>query len=314
MSDLPRAVVISGPTGVGKSAVALRLAEWLPVEIISVDSAQVYQGLDVGSAKPDRQIRSALRHHLIDIRDAAQSYSAGEFVTDAGRLIREISDRGHVPLLVGGTMLYFRALFGGLAAMPTANAAVRQQVDQRATQFGWPALHAELAKIDPVAASRIHPNDPQRIQRALEVHTLSGRTITELQTAARAPAVADFLRIALLPNSRAALHEQIRLRLDAMLAAGFLQEVRALKARGDLTDRSNSIRAVGYQQLWQHLDGRYGWDETLQRVLAATRQLAKRQLTWINHDRAWRCIDADDAAERQRLVCEHVRKFCSARA
>ena len=314
MSDLPRAVVISGPTGVGKSAVALRLAELLPVEIISVDSAQVYQGLDVGSAKPDRQTRSALRHHLIDIRDAAQSYSAGEFVTDAGRLIREISERGHVPLLVGGTMLYFRALFGGLAAMPTANATVRQQVDQRAAQFGWPALHAELAKIDPVAASRIHPNDPQRIQRALEVHKLSGRTITELQTAARAPAVADFLRIALLPNSRAALHEQIRLRLDAMLAAGFLQEVRALKARGDLTDRSNSIRAVGYQQLWQHLDGRYGWDETLQRVLAATRQLAKRQLTWINHDRAWRCIDADDAAERQRLVCEHVRKFCSARA
>ncbi len=308
MSALPRAVVICGPTGIGKSDLALQLAQSLPIEIISVDSAQVYRGLDIGTAKPDAVTRAAVAHHLIDIRDAAQSYSAGDFVGDSGRLIRDIASRDRLPVLVGGTMLYFRALFGGLAAMPQGNPDIRQHIDNRAALLGWPAVHAELAAIDPVAAARIHPNDPQRIQRALEVHALSGRTITELQSETRADPVADFLRIALLPGSRAQLHERLRLRLEAMFDAGFVAEVQQLRARGDLQLMSNSVRAVGYQQLWQHLDGAFGLDEAKDRVLTATRQLAKRQLTWINNDSAWLRLDAD-APRLPDTLRQHVNQF-----
>ena len=310
MRELPQAVVISGPTGIGKSQAALELAKAVPLEIISVDSVQVYRGLDIGTAKPDALARRAVAHHLIDIRDAADSYSAGDFVADAGRLIGEISNRGRLPVLVGGTMLYFRALFGGLAAMPLGDTQFRQHVDNRAALHGWPTLHAELAAIDPIAASRIHPNDPQRIQRALEVHALTGRTITQLQAETRAEPVASFLRIALVPSSRSELHERLRRRLTAMFAAGFVGEVQALHARADLSRRSNAVRAVGYQQLWQHLDGDFGLEQAQARVLAATRQLAKRQLTWINNDPAWLRVDAD-AATRRPTVCELVRDFLS---
>lgn len=293
MSLQPLAVVICGPTGAGKSAAALQLAQSMPVEIISVDSAQVYRGFDIGTAKADAAARARVVHHLIDIRDPTETYSAGEFVTDAGGLIRQISARGRLPLLVGGTMLYFRALFGGLAAMPQADPAVRQQIDEQAAREGWPALHARLATIDPHAAARIHPNDPQRIQRALEVHALSGRTITELQADTRAEPVAELLRLALVPAERSVLHTLNARRFDDMMRAGFLEEVRALRARGDLRSDSNSVRAVGYRQLWQHLEGEFGLDEAVQRAQAATRQLVKRQLTWLNADSQWLRVDME---------------------
>ena len=283
----PNALVLTGPTGIGKSALALRLAAHLPIEIISVDSAQVYRGFDIGTAKADRNTRATVPHHLIDIREPADTYSAGEFVADVGRLVREIAARDRLPVLVGGTMLYFRALFGGLAPLPQANPEYRQHVDNRARHEGWPALHAELGVIDPVAAARIHPNDPQRIQRALEVHALSGRTITELQALTRAEPVAQLLRMALLPVDRGALHVLNAQRFDAMMHAGFLEEVRGLRARGDLRGDSNSMRAVGYRQLWQHLDGDLTLNEAIQRANAGTRQLVKRQLTWINSDPHW---------------------------
>ena len=288
----PHAVVIAGPTGIGKSALALRLASNRPIEIISVDSAQVYRGFDIGTAKADRAARAAVAHHLVDIREPTGSYSAGEFVADVGRLVREIATRGRLPVLVGGTMLYFRALFGGLAPLPQADPEYRQHVDTRARHEGWPALHAELAVIDPVAAARIHPNDPQRIQRALEVHALSGRTITELQALTRAEPVAQLLRVAMLPVDRVALHALNAQRFDAMMRAGFLDEVRGLHARGDLRGDSNCMRAVGYRQLWQHVIGELSLDEAVQRAKAGTRQLVKRQLTWINSDPGWLRVSA----------------------
>lgn len=291
----PRALVIAGPTGIGKSALALQLASEHPIEIISVDSAQVYRGLDIGTAKPDTATRSAVAHHLIDIREPPDGYSAGEFVADAQRLLGEVAARGRLPVLVGGTMLYYRALFGGLAALPRANPEFRQHVDERAAREGWPALHAELTKIDPVAAARIHPNDPQRIQRALEVHAVSGRTITELQ--AQTPAQADLrlLRVAIVPGDRAALHALNDARFDAMMQAGLLEEVRQLKARGDLQADSSSMRAVGYRQLWQHLAGELTLAEAVLKAKTATRQLVKRQLTWINNDAAWQRIASSGA-------------------
>jgi tRNA dimethylallyltransferase len=271
-----------GPTGAGKSAAALALAQWLPAEIVSVDSALVYRGLDIGTAKPDAAMRARVPHHLIDILDPAQPYSAGQFVRDAVAAIEAIQARGRIALLTGGTMLYFHALLHGLAELPVADPDLRRELDERAARVGTAALHAELARVDAQAAARIHPNDPQRVQRALEVFYLTGQPISELQSGQRPP-LAGFptVSIVLSPASRAVLHQRIEERFLAMMAAGFLEEVRALRARGDLNAQTPAMRAVGYRQLWAHLDGTYGLEEGVRRGIVATRRLAKRQLTWL---------------------------------
>jgi tRNA dimethylallyltransferase len=278
----PTAVLLMGPTGAGKSALALELAARLPLEIISVDSALVYRGMDIGTAKPDKQTRERIRHHLIDIRDPSASYSAGEFVRDATRVMQEIWGRGLHPLLVGGTMLYFHALTEGIAELPEANAEVRAAIDAQAAREGWASMHAQLARIDPQAAARIHLNDPQRIQRALEVFRLTGQTITRLQQPRR-PSIgaADVVELALAPAERSLLHARIGARFEAMMAAGFLDEVRTFYDRGDLSREHPSMRAVGYRQLWDYLTGASSLQQATEKAVIATRQLAKRQLTWL---------------------------------
>ena len=287
--------VLTGPTGTGKSDVALRLAREFPLELISVDSAQVFRGLDIGSAKPDAGTRAAVPHHLLDLVDPAESYSAGQFVRDAARAIDEIEGRGRIPLLVGGTMLYLRALIGGIAEMPEGSDAVRASIDADAARLGWPALHARLAAVDAAAAARIHPNDAQRIQRALEVHAVGGRPISELQKATKPAVEREFVVAALIPADRARLHAALDARFDAMLQAGLLGEVRSLWARGDLTDAHPAVRAVGYRQLWAHLAGGYPLETAVARAQAATRQLAKRQMTWLRSMPDIRVFDPYDA-------------------
>jgi tRNA dimethylallyltransferase len=277
-----RAILLMGPTGSGKSDLAMRLAETLPIEIVSVDSALVYRGMDIGTAKPTAADRARTTHHLIDIRDPAESYSAGEFTRDAQRAMQEIWQRGRQPLLVGGTMLYFHALTHGIAALPEADAEVRAAIDSQAASSGWAAVHAELHQVDPAAAARIHVNDPQRIQRALEVYRLTGETITSLQQQ-RVSVFddVDVTEFAVAPLERRDLHTRIEIRFGAMLASGLLAEVRALFERGDLSMEHSSMRAVGYRQLWRHLAGWCGLSEAGIQAIAATRQLAKRQLTWL---------------------------------
>lgn len=278
---LPAGIAILGPTGSGKSALAMQLAAQLPAEIISVDSAQVYRGMDIGTAKPTPEERAAVPHHLIDIREPEQVYSAGEFRADCVAAIDAIAARGRVPLLVGGTMLYYRALFAGLAELPTADEAVRAGIDERAAREGWPALHAELAVRDPAGAARIHPNDAQRIQRALEVLALSGRPLDAHWADEQKLDFSAWQIVILEPADRAQLHARLAARLDAMLAAGFVEEVRHLVARGTLIEDSPSMRLVGYRQLLEYVWGRQSLSESTARALAATRQLAKRQLTWL---------------------------------
>jgi tRNA dimethylallyltransferase len=274
--------LILGPTASGKSAVALAIAREGPVEIVSVDSALVYRGMDIGTAKPSRTELEEVPHHLIDIIDPAQAYSAARFAQDAQRLIGEIRARGRLPLLVGGTMLYVKALIEGLHALPGANAAVRATLDEEAAREGWPALHARLARVDPATAARLAPGDAQRIQRALELYELTGEPMSRLLEArAAARSTERFVCIALEPSDRAQLHALIEARLRAMLEAGFVDEVRGLRARGDLHPGLPSMRCVGYRQIWEHLDGRYDLRTTTDRAIAATRQLAKRQLTWL---------------------------------
>jgi len=274
--------VLTGPTGAGKTDWAIRLAKRAPVEIVSVDSALVYCGLDIGTAKPPRELRARVPHHLIDICDPVESYSAGRFVTDALAAIRSIHSRRRVPLLVGGTMLYLRALLQGLATLPTAAPELRAKLDARAREEGWPALHAELEQLDPEAAARIAPNDSQRIQRALEVCLSAGEPISKLQRDTVSPLAGWPLRQwALVPVERSTLHNRLAERFTTMMAAGFLEEVRSLRARGDLTPHQPSMRAVGYRQLWGYLDGSYDLTEAVRRGVIATRQLAKRQLTWL---------------------------------
>jgi tRNA dimethylallyltransferase len=298
MSQRPIAV-LTGPTGTGKTDIALALARVMPresaLEIVSVDSAQVYRGLDIGSAKPSAEVRAQVPHHLVDLVDPSTSYSAGQFVRDAVRAIEDIESRGRVPLLVGGTMLYLRALTGGIATLPEGSAGFRAAIDAEAARDGWPALHARLAGVDPAAAARIHPNDAQRIQRALEVHAVGGRPLSELQVATRPALARDFLVCALLPTDRARLHADLARRFAQMMSAGLLDEVRALHARGDLTDAHPAIRAVGYRQLWAHLDGSYSLDVAVERAVAATRQLAKRQMTWLRWMTNIRTFDPYDA-------------------
>jgi tRNA dimethylallyltransferase len=282
MSESKRPIaVLTGPTGTGKSDLALRLAREFPVEIVSVDSAQVFRGMDIGSAKPDAPTRAAVAHHLLDVVDPAGSYSAGQFVRDAARAIDDVESRGRIPLLVGGTMLYLRALIGGIAELPGGSEEIRAALDAEAARLGWPALHARLAAIDAAAARRIHPNDAQRIQRALEVHAVTGEPISAHQARTKSPLAREFVVVALIPADRARLHAALDARFAAMMDAGLLDEVRALRARGDLTDSHPAIRAVGYRQLWAHLSGAYPLDTAVSRAQAATRQLAKRQMTWL---------------------------------
>jgi tRNA dimethylallyltransferase len=284
------ALLLMGPTGAGKSDIALELAERFPFEIVSVDSAQVYRGMDIGTAKPELAIREKIPHHLIDIRDPAMSYSAGEFVRDAAEAMRQIWAKGRQPLLVGGTMLYYHALTVGLAELPEADIRIREQIDGQAAASGWASLHEELARVDPQAAARIHVNDPQRIQRALEVYRATGTPITRLQqNRGRVFEGVEVLEIAVTPRDRSDLHRRIAARFEAMIASGFLAEVRALYERTDLTAEHPSMRAVGYRQAWMFLAGRCGLDEAQEKAVVATRQLAKRQLTWLRrrHTATW---------------------------
>jgi tRNA dimethylallyltransferase len=277
-----KALFLLGPTASGKTAVAMHLAQRFPVEIVSVDSAQVYRGMDVGTAKPTRQMRERVPHHLIDVVDPTGSYSAGRFRADALRLAGEIDARGRIPLFAGGTMLYFRALTAGLADLPAADAGLRAEIESMAARAGWPALHAELASLDPVTAARLEPTDAQRIQRALEVHRLTGRPISQLQARRAASAMPfDALQVALEPSERSVLHERIRVRFEAMLAEGLVEEVLSLRRRFRLEAGLPSMRAVGYRQVWQTLEGEKPAATLADRGAAATRQLAKRQLTWL---------------------------------
>ena len=300
---------LAGPTACGKSAAALAVAERLaprwPVEIVSVDSALVYRGMDIGTAKPAPAERAAVPHHLLDLLDPGERYSAARFVADAGASILAIQARGALPLLVGGTMLYFKALFDGLDALPAADAAVRARIDDEARCLGWPALHAELARVDPTAAARIAPLDAQRIQRALEVQRLSGRPLSDWHTGRSARSRPPL--VSLEPADRGWLHARIGQRFAAMIDAGFVDEVRGLRARGDLDPGMASMRAVGYRQAWQALDAG-DLRPLAAQATAATRQLAKRQLTWLR-SMPWREVvaaDAGDAADRVVAIAERV--------
>jgi tRNA dimethylallyltransferase len=300
------AVLLAGPTCAGKTALALELAACYPVEIVSVDSAQVYRGMDVGTSKPPAAIRQRVPHHLIDVCDPAERYSAGRFRRDALELIRAIRARGRVPLLTGGTMLYFRALMHGIAPLPEADPEVRARIEERARQAGWPSLHAELAARDPDAASRIRPADGQRIQRALEVIELTGERISVLQRLAE-PSSLRLAAFAIVPGDRAALYRRIDERFVAMMDEGFLDEVRALHARGDLHPDLPSLRSVGYRQLWAHLTGGCALDEAVAAGQRATRNLAKRQLTWLRGDEAWHRLEAledQELAPMMRVMAE----------
>ena len=308
-----RYLALAGPTASGKTAAALAIARDLPVEIISVDSALVYRGMDIGTAKPSATELAAVPHHLIDIRDPLHAYSAAEFCTDARRLIADITARGKLALLVGGTMLYFKALAEGLDDMPRADPVLRAEIEARSRALGWPALHAELAQVDPVTAARLNPADSQRIQRALEVYRLSGQPMSSLHAIKKiaidpistgsegqndAKNLPDQrLLISLEPTDRAWLHARIAQRFDAMLAAGLLDEVQTLRARGDLNPDLPSMRCVGYRQAWEALDGQWPMAELRDRGVFATRQLAKRQITWLRASPERRAIpcEAPDA-------------------
>ncbi len=277
-------ICLMGPTASGKTALAIELVQQCNAEIISVDSALIYRGMDIGTAKPSAAELAIAPHHLIDILDPANAYSAADFRQDALRLIADIHQRGKIPLLVGGTMLYFKALIDGISQLPEADPAIRAAIEAQAAIEGWAALHQELASYDPISAERIHPNDPQRINRAVEVYRLTGRSLTELTAEKSEPFPYQACQFAIAPTERSVLHERIAQRFELMLAQGFEQEVQALKQRADLHADLPSMRCVGYRQMWDYLDGLVTYDEMVYRGIAATRQLAKRQLTWL---RSW---------------------------
>jgi len=277
----PTAYALLGPTASGKSRRALELAARHPVEIVSVDSAQVYRDMDIGTAKPSPQERARVPHHLIDLVDPTESYSAGRFRSDAIRAVEDILARGRIPLLVGGTMLYYRALAQGIDALPAAQPALRARIEARAARLGWPALHAELARVDPAGAARLSPNDAQRIQRALEVWEVSGEPLSALQRRAVQALPFRLRAYALIPEDRADLHRRIAERFERMLRDGLVDELVALRARYVLHAGLPSMRCVGYRQVWAYLEGEYGKDQLRDKAIAATRQLAKRQLTWL---------------------------------
>ena len=299
-------LAVAGPTASGKTAAAMAIAGQYPVEIISVDSALVYRGMDIGTAKPTAAQLSAVPHHLVNIRDPLRAYSAAEFVRDTQRLVAEINTRGKIALLVGGTMMYFKSLMQGLHDMPPADAALRAALEREASEIGWPAMHARLALLDPQTASRLQPQDSQRIQRALEVFQVSGRRLSSFHHADRASAsqrpFAAMPLVSLEPTQRPLLHARIAERFDAMLAAGFVDEVAALRARGDLTADLPAMRCVGYRQAWEALDGRWPMHELRDRGVFATRQLAKRQLTWLRSMPQRQLLACDDPSVLDRLM------------
>lgn len=280
----PLAICLMGPTASGKTDLAMSLRQHLPVELISVDSALIYRGMDIGTAKPTPEELAAAPHRLIDIKDPSESYSAADFAADALREMNEIHANGRIPLLVGGTMLYFKALLEGLSPLPSADPTVRAEIEKQASEIGWKALHDELSRIDPESAARIHPNDPQRLSRALEVYRISGQTLTTLTRQKRPPLPFRTAQFAIVPDQRERLHQRIEQRFLSMLDQGFESEVRALFERGDLHPGLPSIRCVGYRQMWAYLEGEIDHRDMVAKGVAATRQLAKRQITWL---RGW---------------------------
>jgi len=308
----PFCINLAGPTAAGKTAAALAIAQEHDCEIISVDSALVYRGMDIGTAKPSAAELATVPHHLINIRDPLQAYSAAEFVSDTHALIADISARGKLPLLVGGTMLYFKALADGIDPMPAANAEVRARIESEAQQLGWPAMHAQLAQVDPATAARLAPADSQRIQRALEVYRLSGLPLSHFQVRKDAAPKSSAPLIALEPQDRAWLHTRIAQRFDLMLAQGLVEEVKTLRARGDLHPNLPSMRCVGYRQVWEALDGVTPTSEVRDKGVFATRQLAKRQITWLRSMPA-RQVVACDAPDALGQVLRVVRSLLEQR-
>ena len=304
----PPAILLMGPTASGKTAVAVQLATTLPCEIISVDSAMVYKDMDIGTAKPDAETLKRAPHHLINVIEPHESYSAARFRDDALTLMREITERGNIPLLVGGTMLYFKALVEGLNDLPEADSTIRLIIETMADEDGWPAVHDKLRKVDPETAARLEPNDSQRIQRALEIYYITGKSMTDLL---KKPKYVYFpytpIRIALLPGDRAVLHERIAQRFDAMLAAGLVQELRQLREDYSLDPDTPAMRCVGYRQAWDHITGKISLEELREQGIAATRQLAKRQLTWLRSAEEFTEFDclADNVGDR---VLEYIRQ------
>lgn len=304
--DQPPAIFIMGPTASGKTALSIALRQRLPVELVSVDSALIYRGMDIGTAKPSAAELALAPHRLIDIRDPAESYSAADFRKDALKEMADITAAGRIPLLVGGTMLYFKALLDGLSPLPSADPQVRQRIEQQAAELGWEVLHQQLAEIDPVAAARIHPNDPQRLSRALEVFFISGKTLTELTKISGETLPYRVHQFAIAPISRELLHQRIELRFHQMLDAGFETEARALFDRGDLHTDMPAIRCVGYRQMWSYLSGEIDYDDMVYRGICATRQLAKRQMTWLRGWGSVQWLDSDKPGEALDSVIQVV--------
>ncbi|MDN4502097.1 tRNA (adenosine(37)-N6)-dimethylallyltransferase MiaA [Alteromonadaceae bacterium BrNp21-10] len=300
-NDLPLAISLMGPTASGKTALAIELCQRMPCEIISVDSALIYKGMDIGTAKPTVEELTQAPHRLIDIKDPAEIYSVAEFRTDALREMQDIQQRGNIPLLVGGTMMYFKALIEGLSPLPEADSTIRAELAAEAEQYGWQHLHEQLTDVDPISAKRIHPNDPQRLTRALEVYRMSGKSLTELSENKLPPIPYNLQQFAIAPQDRSVLHDRIAQRFEQMLQQGFEQEVAELRKRANLHLDLPSIRCVGYRQMWQYLDGQITKDDMIFRGIAATRQLAKRQLTWL---RGWQNVQwLDTFAENN---AEHI--------
>ena len=298
----PPVICLMGPTASGKTALAMALQEALPCDIVSVDSALIYRDMDIGTAKPTQAELLKYPHRLINLRDASESYSAADFCHDALAEIAQIRSNNRIPLLVGGTMMYFKSLIEGISPLPAANPEIRQAIESEAADKGWQAMHDQLAEIDPVSAKRIHPNDPQRLTRALEVYRLSGNTLTQLTEIKGNKLEGDVLQLAITPKERSTLHDRIALRYQQMIDQGFEEEVVKLKSRGDLTQDLPSIRCVGYRQMWQYLDGDYDHDEMIFRGVCATRQLAKRQLTWLRNWPEIHWLTTDDKTNLSQVL------------
>jgi len=312
MSALPRVILLMGPTASGKTALGIELAKALNGEIISVDSALVYRGMNIGTAKPDAEEQQGIKHHLIDILDPSEVFSAGQFRERALALIDDIAQRGKVPILVGGTMLYFNVLLKGMAKLPDADKVIRQQIDTQAKTEGWAAVHQRLQSVDPVAAKRIHQNDTQRIQRALEVYLVSGRNQTAwLAEQSNQALPFEPVQVAIAPSDRAKLHEKIALRFDLMLEAGFLNEVKALFNRGDLNADMPAIRAVGYRQAWSYLEEEYDHETFREKAIIATRQLAKRQFTWLRQQTETLWLESGDKTALNQVLAKFSGKITS---
>jgi tRNA dimethylallyltransferase len=306
-TDQTPVLCLAGPTASGKSAISRAIASQWPVEIINVDSATIYRGMDIGTAKPDSQERAAVTHHLLDILEPTQSYSAAQFRDDAWGCIEAIRARGRIPLLCGGTMLYFKVLRDGIDDLPSADAGIRAQIFERAQLMGWPAMHEELSKVDPKTAARLAPNDSQRIGRALEIFESTGTPMSAYLTQSKQPSVncvrrAPLLMVSLEPSARASLHSRIEHRFDEMLAAGLLKEVQQLYRRPDLHANLPSMRCVGYRQLWDHLEGKITLSQARENAIAATRQLAKRQLTWLRSMPERHTVDCLDPHASQKVL------------